>query len=178
MWTIERCRWLQRVGDYGPLEVVFGGPHMSMPSLNAVTVGDTLYPVMVNAGNLHIVAGMTVQALIPPEDYVRNRFGIVVPPVKMWDSLFRELKAANPSVGHRFPVTCADIAATSDNGSAIRFDRQIPGEALASLRLGAMAGREMPLKGVQDGQFKNNFSLQGRVRRLSADSARLFADCL
>ena len=72
LWTLERCRWLQRVGDKGPLEVIFGGPHTSMPSIAALRAGDRI-------------------------------------------------------------------------------------------------------KGVIDGQLKNNFSLQGHVRRLSAQSAELFS---
>jgi hypothetical protein len=177
LWTLERCRWLQRVGDLGPLEVVFGGPHTSMPSLDALRAGDRIYPVFVSGGALHVLAGMSVEAIVSPDDFVRQRLGITRPPGRMWDQLFCELKQSQPSVGHRIPITCADRAAVSSNGSPIRFDRTLNAADLAAIKLGPRLGHEQPLKGVVDGQLKNNFSLQGHVRRLSAQSAGLFG-CL
>jgi hypothetical protein len=177
LWTLERCRWLQRVGDEGPLEVIFGGPHTSMPSIEAVRVGDRIYPVSVNEGALCVIAAMKVESLISPEDFVRQKLGIVCPPDKMWDQLFRELKQSQPSVGHRVPFTCADLAAVGTGGSRIRFDRNVPGADLPAITLGSKPGREQPLKGVIDGRLKNNFSLQGHVRRLSEKSAEMFAAC-
>jgi hypothetical protein len=44
LWSLERCRWLRRVQDRMPLEVIFGGPHTSLPSLRNVSIGDTIYP--------------------------------------------------------------------------------------------------------------------------------------
>jgi hypothetical protein len=134
-----------------------------------------IYPVFVKEGALYILGSMTVEALLPPDDYVRSRLGIVVPPTKMWDQLFQELKRSRPSLGHRVPTTCCDMAAVSNVGSGIRFDRQVPADLLASITLGPKAGREQPLKGVSDGQLKNNFSLHGHVRRLSLQSEALFA---
>jgi hypothetical protein len=178
LWSLDRCRWLQRVNDRGPLEVVFGGPHQSQPSISAVAIGDTIYPIFIQGGILHIVAAMTVQSLSSPEDYLRTRFGIVVPPSKMWDALFQELKRSRPSLGHRLPVTCADTAALSDAGSDIRFERKVPGELLEGITLGPRPGHEQPLKGVSNCKLSNNFSLQGHVRRLSSDSARVFVGLL
>lgn len=178
MWTIERSRWLQRVGDRGPLEVVFGGPHISMPSINAVQVEDTVYPVSIMSGALYIIAGLKVEELLSPEDFVRQRLGMVVPPAKTWGELFWEIKRSKPSIGHRIPTTCADLAATGSNGSEIRFDRQVPSPDLSSIRLGPKHGREQALKGVVKGRLMNNFSLQGHVRRLSSQSAALFAQLL
>lgn len=59
-----------------------------------------------------------------------------------------------------------------------RFDRQVPGELLASIRLGPKPGREQPLKGVSDGELRSSLSLHGHVRRLSSESADLFASLL
>jgi hypothetical protein len=178
LWTLERCRWLQRVGDKGPLEVVFGGPHTSMPSLDAVRAGDSIYPVFVSDGALHVIAGMRVEAFVLPDDFVRQRLGITCPPGTMWDQLFGELKQSQPSVGHRVPTTCADLAAVGSNGSPIRFDRTLNADDLVAIKLGPRPGHEQPLKGVIDGQLKNNFSFQGHVRRLSAQSAELFSALL
>ena len=171
LWTQERIRWLQRVKDFGPLEVIFGGPHISMPAIDHVSLGDCLYPVAVRGGKVFLLAGMKVQAIEPPDEFVRNRFGLERPAGCMWAEFFRWLKTKQPSVGHRIPFTCADSAAIGDQGSPFQFDRVVPPDLLEQLRFGQSSGRELPLKGFVDGQLKNNFSLQGHVRRLSQESA-------
>lgn len=176
LWTVERCRWLERAGDQGPLEVVFGGPHISLPSLKSIRVGDAIYPVLIGGGCLNVVARLNVEELMAPEDFVQARLGIVRKETMMWDQLFAELKRSHPTIGHRFPTTCCDLAATGKHGSDIRFDRPLPPGALDKIKLGPKAGRELPLKGIEDGRMKNSFSLQGHVRRLSADSAAIFQE--
>jgi hypothetical protein len=174
LWTVERCKWLQRVRDEGPLEVVFGGPHTSQPSIAAVRPGDIIYPVAVLDGALRLIASLAVDRLCAPDDFVRERLGIELGAKEMWDTLFHDLKKTRPEVGHRLPITCADHAAIG-KGSTFRFDRVFPPNELELLRLGSKAGSEQPLTGVVEGRLKNNFSLQGHVRRLSADSAERFA---
>jgi hypothetical protein len=176
LWTLERCRWLERVEDRGPLEVIFGGPHISLPSIAAVRVGDIIYPVMVKQGNLHVVARLQVEALTSPEDYMLSRHGLAEPRDTMWDVRFANPGNAEAGLGHRFPTTCCDMAAVGSHGSDIRFDRVVPGALLEKIRLGPRKGREVPLKGVEGARMKNNFSLQGHVRRLSSESAALFAE--
>ena len=178
LWTVERCRWLKRVGDRGPLEVIFGGPHMSLPSIQSLAPGDTVCPVVVVDGGLFIVAGMQVNNLVPPEEFVRDHLGVAPGPHTMWDEFFDELKRERPSVGHRVPTTCADLAAVGVNGSEIRFDRKVPEQCLSLLHLGPKPGRERPLKAVVNGQLKNNFSLVGHVRRLSTGSAEIVSHVL
>jgi hypothetical protein len=175
LWTVERCRWLQRIRDEGPIEVVFGGPHTSQPSIAAVRQNDVIYPVAVLDGALRLIAQLTVDTVLSPERFVRERLGIELGPGEMWDTLFHDLKKSRPDVGHRVPITCADEAAVG-RGTNIRFDRSFPGDALGFLRLGPKAGKEKPLLGVVDDRLKNNFSLQGHVRRLSGHSAALFAE--
>lgn len=176
LWTLERCGWLQRVPDYGPLEVIFGGPHSSLPSLHKVLVGDTIYPLCVMNGELYIIARMTVRALTTPEEFVRNR--LAIPVLGMWDLCFQELKHSQPSVGHRVPTTCCDTAAVGDDGTEICFDRRLPKAELAHISLGPKKGREQLLKGVTEGMLRNSCNLQGHVRRLSTQSAMLIASTL
>ena len=175
LWTIDRCRWLQKVRDSGPIEVIFGGPHTSQPSLEAVRVGDTLVPVAVMDGALHLLARLEVTQFLPPDGFVRQRFGLEAGPSEMWDTRFQELKRSHPEVGHRVPITCADVAAVG-SGSSIRFDRILPSSSLESLRLGPKPGREKPIRGIVDGRLQNNLSFQGHVRRLSAESAALLIE--
>lgn len=174
LWTLERCRWLQRVADHGPIEVVFGGPHTSQPSIAAVRPGDTIYPVAVIDGALALIARLAVDRMLAPEQFVHERLGIEPDRSEMWDTLFHDLKNSRPEVGHRVPITCADHAAVG-SGTRIRFDRLFPPDDLQFLRLGAKPGKEQPLAGVIGGRLKNNFSLQGHVRRLSTESAARFA---
>ncbi len=178
LWTLERCRWLQRVRDHGPLEVIFGGPHRSLPTIESVTIGDAIYPVCVIDGTIHVIARMHVSSLVPPEEYVAVHFGFTRLPGQMWDVLYQELKRSGPDFGHRFPTTCCDRAATSVNGSDIRFDRPISAHQMQTLTFGPKPGREKPLKGLTSGRLRSVFSLQGHVRRLSAPSAAVFEACV
>src|SRR5262245_28666099 len=76
LWTKERCRWLQRVGDRGPLTVVFGGPHLSQPSIAHVRPGDTLFPILVADRTLYVTASLTVREVVPADLFVRDQLGI------------------------------------------------------------------------------------------------------
>lgn len=174
LWTLERCKWLHQVGDQGPLEVIFGGVHTSLPSLGAVAIGDVIYPVAVKEGGLCVIARMEVESLVEPDDYISAKQGFTRPPTDMWDKLFHDLKRTRAKdVGHRFPTTCSDIAAVGF-GSDIRFDRILRCDLLNQIMLGPKPGREQAIKGVKDGRLLNNYSLQGHVRRLSASSAEHF----
>lgn len=41
-WSREHIRRLERAGDGGPLSVVYGGPHMAMPSIASLKAGDVI----------------------------------------------------------------------------------------------------------------------------------------
>jgi hypothetical protein len=174
LWTVERYRWLRRVGDEGPIEVVFGGPHTSLPSIAGVRPGDSIFPVAVIDGSLRLIAHLTVDRILSPEQFVLERFRLVLRPGQTWDMFFHELEKTRPDIGHRVPTTCADQAAVGQ-GTAIRFDRIFPGADLTHLRFGPKASKERPLTGITDDRLTNSFSLQGHVRRLSADSAERIA---
>jgi len=171
LWSLDRCRWLSRAGDVGPIEVIFGGPHISLPSLAAVRPGDTIFPVSVRDGALFVVAQLLVQRLMPPEEYIRERHGIDAKPNTLWDSMLKDLEKSRPTIGHRFPTTCADSAAVGI-GSEIRFDRMFPSVELHALRLGPKTGKEKALSGLVEGSLKSSHAFQGHVRRLSSESAR------
>ena len=57
LWTKVRCAWLRRVRDSRPLLVLFGGPHLSLPSMAARERGrycvSRLGLYMGNSGSLH-----------------------------------------------------------------------------------------------------------------------------
>lgn len=72
LWTKARCAWLRQVRDRGPLFVLFGGPHISLPSMAQVKVGDTVFPVWVSDGKLRVIARMQVGRLITLAEYARE----------------------------------------------------------------------------------------------------------
>ena len=76
LWSLDRIKWLKRVNDTGPLEVVFGGPHISQPSIDRLVPGDSVYPISVSKGRLLVLARLDVRELLDPDEYVRRRLGI------------------------------------------------------------------------------------------------------
>lgn len=171
LWTKERRRRLEREGDRGPIEVIFGGPHISQPNLDSVKIGDVIYPVLVDEGRLIVAARLEIEARMDPRDFVRSRLGFDAPQTAMWDELYAEVHHSHPAFGHRFPTTCCEVAAAGSRGSDIRFDRSLPGKLLGQIRLGPRPGREAPLRNVEGGFLKNHLGFHGHVRRLSAASA-------
>ena len=175
MWSSEYLRWIRRSRDGGPLSVVFGGPHKRMPSLASVEPGDLLHVIAVQAGGIHLIARMRVARLDCPFCHVRSTTGLSRPPNSSWNQWFAELKRSHPEVGHRVPQTCADEAAIADAGSGFNFDNRLPAHLLPLLRLGPRPGREKPLTGLDGEVLKTHHTFHGNVRRLSVESAGIFA---
>lgn len=165
MWSKFFIKRIQLARDNGPLEVIFGGPHISLPSISHVAPGDRIYPIFVNKGAIFVIACLNVTEIIEAEQYVYERLG-----VKRREGMgLRHLASAEPALGHRLPKTCADLAAVG-TGSELVWDRSLnPGE-LESLRLGPKPGKEMPLKYMADGFLKRDNSLRSHVRRVSEET--------
>lgn len=171
LWSQARLRWLRRCGDEGPLEVLFGGPHISMPTLARLACGDCVYVVGVAHGRLHGVARIEVSGFDDPDAFVARRFGWQRPPATGWNAVQRQHPEQARRMGHRYPYTCADQAVLG-TGSALRWDRILPAAELGRLALGPRAGQERALSGVVDGRLRSALTLQGHLRRASADSAQ------
>lgn len=76
LWSADRYKLLSKYKQTGqPLEVLFGGPHSSMPSFGkyGVSPGDYIYPVRVHQGTMYILGCMRVKVVQPIEDYVLER---------------------------------------------------------------------------------------------------------
>jgi hypothetical protein len=176
LWTQSYCKGLQRVDDHGPLSVMFGGPHGSLPSVAHLKPGDWVYPVMISAGSLFVVGRMRIAAIIPYEDYARDRGKISVTGEGRWVATANGFRRIHPQPGHRSPPgNCIDHVAIGESGTPLRFDNAIPGDALATLQFGSKAGREQPLRGIAGGRLMHSLPLQGHYRRLSEESAAVFA---
>jgi len=176
LWTQGYCKGLQRVDDHGPLSVLFGSPHQSLPSVAHLKPGDWVYPVMVSAGSLFVIGRMRIAAIISYEDYARDRGKISVTGEARWVATAKGPRRIHPHPGHRAPSgSCIDHVAIGESGTPLRFDKAIPGDILSALRLGPKAGREQPLKGVAGGRLMRSMALQGHYRRLSEESAAALA---
>src|SRR5687768_4416606 len=75
LWSRDRWKALKRTGEEGrPLEVLYGGIHISTPSFSrhCVVPGDRVYVGMVEQGRLHLLARMNVRTIIPVTDYLND----------------------------------------------------------------------------------------------------------
>ncbi|HEY0662054.1 MAG TPA: hypothetical protein VGD21_12130 [Lysobacter sp.] len=173
LWSQDRVKWLRQVKDHGPFEVVFGGPHISQPSIDRLANGDIVYPVAVSKGRFFVIARLVVQELLDPEEYVIRRIG-VRPSDLSWNRFRSSLPDKGASVGHRAPWTCADLAACGQ-GTEFVWDRAVAPSELPELRFGPKEGRELPLKGIKDGIITSSLSLQGHMRRASRETATILS---
>lgn len=172
LWTKARCAWLRRVRDHGPLFVLFGGPHISLPSMAQVKVGDTVFPVWVSDGKLRVIARMQVGRLITLAEYAREYLQLGSLPI---GPVSPEFPHQHPELGHRAPVGCIDQVAIASEGTPFNFERSIAPEDLPFLRFGPKAGKEKALSGLQDGLLVNSLSFQGHIRRASEQTRKILA---
>jgi hypothetical protein len=177
LWTESRCRWLGAAGEFGkPIEVIFGGPHQSAPSLTRFKVapGDDVYVLRVRHQVMYILARLRVSAILPIEDYLRDRLGLPQTLLSLphWD-LEEKLWTERPELGHRLPSGCISEAAIG-NGSPMRLDCDVPSEVLEQIRFRSQRG-ERALKQVKDGKLMNTAGIACGVYRLAAESAADFA---
>ena len=178
LWSKEYCRWIKKCNDNGPLEVIFGGPHTSLPSIRKIKIGDTIIPVCIDNGQLFLISSLTVENILSPEIYLFSRFNIKKPEKDLWDMYFIENKEIVTKLVHRIPKTCADIAVIGGNGLAINFSRKIPDKLLPKLLFGPK-GKEKQLSGInEEGKILKVFSLKGHIRRLNQESQKVIIELL
>lgn len=181
LWTNDYCRGLRRAGDVGkPLRVLFGGSHLSQPSLTSYGVrpGDWVYPIRVDKGRLYVVAGMQVQRILSVEEYLAGFLNLPgsITALPLFE-LEPRLRKEYPSWGHLLPWGCLTEVAIGLEGASIQLDRAVPVEVVERLRFVSRRG-ERPIRHLEDGLIKSTLSLQGGTYRLSDPSARDFAALL
>lgn len=136
LWPQGYCKHLQTVEDHGPLSVMFGGPHGSLPSVAHLNPGDWVYPVMISTGSLFVIGRMCIAAIIPYADYTRDRGKISVTGEGRWVVIANGSRRIRQP-DHRSPLdNCIDHVAIGESGTPLRFDNAIPGDTLATLRFG------------------------------------------
>ncbi|GAA4978177.1 hypothetical protein [Actinoplanes utahensis] len=153
-------RWRNALGVHGPLEVMFGGPHLSEPSFRRakVTVGDLLYPIGVNQQVLYVFGRMRVREIVEvdgaslQEHYAR----------------FRPWRFLAP--------TCTDEVVLGEEGTPVHGNHAVPSEALKTLTYLPRRRGPRPIKHVSEaGLLTKAISIQGIYRLAPASVVELDA---
>ncbi|MFJ8112320.1 hypothetical protein [Streptomyces sp. NPDC096132] len=157
LWTNDLCKALISGGFEGQrLNVLFGGPHQSLPSFERAGVkpGDTVYPIRVFRKQMWVLGRMEVGRLLEydtvgdhlaMEDYLR---------LVHW----KPLKAG-----------CVSEVLVGPPGTPLTFDRPVPGDLLGRLTYRSRRG-ERQIKHVVDGELLRAVSVHG-IYRLAPESA-------
>jgi hypothetical protein len=166
LWTKARCGWLRRVRDRGPLRVIFGGHHTSLPSLAHLGIGDTIFPVWICDGQLRVIARMEVGQLMTLSEYACEHLQMESERLPV-GPIGHDFPGQHPELGHRAPFGCIEQVAIGFEGTPFNFERSVSPQDLPLLRFGPKPGKEKPLTGLKDGRLSNGYSLHGHVRRAS-----------
>ncbi len=175
LWPNDWCKSLAQANDYGPLQVIYGGPHASVPSLGRIKVGDIIYPVSIKHDQLFILGRILVERITEAEAYLQEQ-SIARIGNYLWDESAPKLMKEQPELGHRIPRNCVDAAATG-SGTCFKFDFQVPTAIVDSFLFGPKAGQEKGLSRDKTGKL-SHVALQGHFRRLSTDSADLITNLM
>jgi hypothetical protein len=172
-WSSYRIKLLKKARQEGArLEVLFGGPHSSLPNHKryGVKAGDYLYPVHVDKGAMYVLGRMRVREILTLEEYIdRNPQmldGITKDPEYPDMTLSRYMKH-HPEKTYLAP-TCTDEAVVGEDGTPIKLDIAVPGDVLERLEYRSQRGvRKLKVK---DGKLQNWMSVWG-IYRLTQPSA-------
>lgn len=174
MWASDRVQAARTSGWAGkPLPYLFGGPHTSHPSPSkaGVSRGDLIFPLAFKSGQLMVLCECEVEEVIPGDQFC-ERFG--VPQVLSWRSGHLRDWLASRSCAWLAP-TCTDDAVLLRSCTPLTFDRFIPLERVARIRMLNRKG-ERPLSGVlPDGRLKNTNTLHGHYCKASPATAELLS---
>lgn len=184
-WPQEQMKKLRRKKnpDNGPITVVFGSIHTKMPSIKSVKVGDVIYPVTIDHGDLCIVARLPVEKIEPAYQYTCRELGnwceALITSFEDNKYTAEELNCLKtntplkPHKSHQEPFNCcSETAATGTHGSSIEL-RRIPKEKLPELLFGPTKSKQKPLMLDEDGNPKV-VSISSRIRRLSDETQQYF----
>jgi len=179
LWTKARYDGLCNDGDEGKsITVLFGGIHQSAPSLvhAGSAAGDVVFPVVVHAEAVHIISGAVIKEFIELNRYAVEYLGLKRKDVEgrpEYEVMKLIASLATP-LGHRRPYGCDIEVALVERSTPIRFDVAIPPEDLGSVTFCPRKGPPVGLRHIEGGKLKSSVSLQGNIRRLCPESARLF----
>jgi len=173
LWSSHRIDLLRKAHQEGArLEVLFGGPHSSLPSHRryGVTAGDYIYPIRVDKGVMYILGRMRVREILTLEEYIDRNPQIVEGVAK--DPEYPDLTLSrymerHPEKTYLTP-TCTDEAVLGEEGTPIKLGIAVPGDLLERLEYRSQRGvRKLKVK---DGKLQKWMSVWG-IYRLTQSSA-------
>lgn len=173
LWPYEWCKLLMKCNDFGPLDVIYGGEHISVPSFGKVDVEDIIFPVFIHQGTLFLLGKFEIQKKCKATDYLTQN---KIYPISdgLWDTECQNLLKNKPFLGHRIPRSCV-LEAAIGIGSPISYSRVIPVSIIEQLKLGKKGEeKELPLKNNK----VSHVNLQGHFRRLSEESVKLILELI
>jgi predicted DNA-binding WGR domain protein len=150
---------IRKAGELGqPLQVIFGGFHISKPPLGryGIEAGDRIYAVSVRKGAFHLIASMTVDELVDVDTYMSRL----------------DLEAEQRG-GHRSLWDHAGEVALGRDGTPFDLRRVIPPEHVATITFQPKRGAARPISHV-DGMIEQTTGLTGHYLRLSPETETLF----
>lgn len=136
-----------------------------------------MYPIAIRDGVLHIVARMRVARISTIQDYLRDELQIPeeLLSLHLWE-LEKRLIIDYLHLGHKVPQGCVNEAIVGELGTAISFDRPLPGNLLPDIRFRS-GTKERGLKHVVNGRLVRSVDIQGHVFRLSTLTSELTHKC-
>ncbi len=176
LWNQERCKLMRKQKRPGqPLNMLFGGPHLSEPSFRrfGVKTGDVIYPIAVADGLLFILGQMRVTRLISLEEYIEENPTIFAGHHSQngVESTFGNWQSAHPEFRYLAP-TCTNEVALGE-GYLLEQAMPVPVEELENLRFCSKRGVR-GLNNIEGGRLKSTLSISGAHFRLNEDSALRF----
>ena len=180
LWTKEHCQEIRKAREEGQaLTVLFGGEHQSCPSLvrAGISPGDVVFPLMVQRGELHIIAAAVAGKFISLHSYLTEHLMIPSAQIEgVFDHRLREVLAPMGVAGHRLPYGCGIEVLLVERSTPLRFDLVVSPERLETIRFCPRKGPPMELRHIRDGRLTSSLSLQGNVRRLCPETATMFSE--
>ncbi|MEV6373940.1 hypothetical protein [Micromonospora musae] len=151
-WAKDRCKAAApAAAAHLPLQVLFGGPHISMPSFVRAKVrpGDLVYPVGVHDQRLYVLGRIRVTEIIEWSAGTDEQF-----------------------TGHlnRFPGwrstadSCLSEIVVGEAGTPLRFDAAMPPELLQRLTYRSLRGTRTVKNVDADGRLVHSLGVQGIYR--------------
>jgi hypothetical protein len=158
-------------------DLLFGGPHISMPSFSRAGVmpGDWIYPVHVQGGALHVLGRMRVARVIPIAEFRAmfperaaglGRFDLAVGGEPARDGPRAALAYLAP--------TCVNEAVIGELGTPLLPNLVLPPERVEQLRYVSQRGERDVKKHLREGRVVSLGGFQGNFR-LSMESAEVLA---
>lgn len=174
LWNRDRVEAARRhaPADFR-FEVLFGGPHQSLPSFRRAGVrpGDWIYPVQVRDFMLHVLGRMRVARVLTLAEFAAEFPDRAAGVGRV--GFDERVGALRPELVYLAP-TCTEDVVLGEEGTPLWFDLTVPGEAVAQLKYRSRRG-ERAVKHVVDGRVKSHVSFDG-VYRLAPESADVLAD--